>query len=102
MNGVNGTEFQQRLTTARERRCGFEFVYAYFGLDLDSDKALRRDFEFWLRQRGEQNGLADHSVDRWRLEPLSPRYQIWLDFGKWMTLPPEAQIKSSSSTRPDW
>ncbi len=22
-------------------------------------------------------------------EPLSPRYQMWLDFGKWMTLPPD-------------
>jgi hypothetical protein len=28
-------------------------------------------------------------IDILALEPVGPRYQAWLDFGKWMTLPPD-------------
>lgn len=65
---MNGADFQERLELARQRRCSFEFVRAYFGLDLASDAALRRDFLFWMRQRGVEEPLKDDAVDRWWLD----------------------------------
>ncbi|HQU41679.1 MAG TPA: hypothetical protein PK867_02660, partial [Pirellulales bacterium] len=36
----------------------------------------------------ERPALAKY-LDILALEPVSPQYQLWLDFGKWMTLPPD-------------
>lgn len=65
---MNGDDFQEHLEAARERRCSFEFVQEYFGLDLASDAPLRRDFEFWMRQRRQEEPLKGGAVDRWWLE----------------------------------
>lgn len=65
---MNDADFQERVELARRRRCSFEFVREYFGLDLGSDAALRRDFVFWMRQRRDEEPLKDDAVDRWWLE----------------------------------
>lgn len=64
---MNG-DFQQRLQSAQQRRCSFDFVQDYFGLKLATDAALCRDFEFWMGQRRDQKAFEDESVDRWWLE----------------------------------
>jgi hypothetical protein len=65
---MNGDDFHERVEVARQRRCSFAFMRAYFGLDLASDRALRRDFEFWMRQRRDDEPLKDATVDRWWFE----------------------------------
>src|SRR5439155_7056652 len=60
--------FQDRLSLARERRCPFQFVKDYFGLDLENDEYLLRAFTFWTRQRNGNGALPDGAVDRWLLE----------------------------------
>ncbi|HUY31548.1 MAG TPA: hypothetical protein VMV69_02125 [Pirellulales bacterium] len=73
---MNTDEFQERLETARSRRCTFDFVQAYFGLDFRADAYLRRDYDFWMRQRGKPDPLKDECLDRWRLEKFLQDRQL--------------------------
>lgn len=43
---MNSGDFHERVEAVRARRCDFEFVREYFGLDFASDEPLRRDVEF--------------------------------------------------------
>ncbi len=81
---MEAADFASPLEAARDRRCTFAFVHGYFGLDLARDDSLRRDYEFWMRQRKVPEPLVGEALDRWWLETfLQTRQLIPL---KWMAL----------------
>jgi hypothetical protein len=61
------SEEDLRLQQARERFCAPDFFGAYYGLDLDRDVALRKDYTFWMHGR-EREPFKDDRVDRWSFE----------------------------------